>query len=283
MSKLSSGIIAGALLTLFFGVALYLRAYLPHEQVFSGDWIKFTSVDAYYQMRLIDNLAHNFPRLTAFDPYFIYPGGMGVGDIHFFNWLLAGIIWLVSLGSPTQHTIDVVGVYFPAVLGALTVIPVYFIGKELFHHWAGVIAAGLIAIIPGEFLGRSMLGFTDQHVAETLFTTTAILFLILALKTARQRQLTFSHLRHRDWSTSAKPLIYSLLSGIFLGIYLITWAGALLFVFIITVYFVIQFIIDHLKDRSTGYLGVVGVILFLATYTRAKIARWKQKNYNRHI
>ncbi len=87
--------------------------------------------------------------------------------------------------------------------------------------------------------------------------------MILAIKAARQGQLTFSHLKHRDWAMSAKPLIYSLLAGVFLGLYLITWAGALLFVFIITVYFVIQFIIDHLKDRSTGYLGVVGVILFL--------------------
>jgi len=53
------------------------------------------------------------------------------------------------------------------------------------------------------------------------------------------------------------------LAGIFLGIYLITWLGALLFVFIISVYFIIQFIIDHLKHKSTDYLCLVGVILFL--------------------
>jgi len=262
-SRFSPKLLAGIIVALFFGIALYLRVCLPYDQVFSGDWIKFTGIDAYYHMHLVDNLVHNFPRLMGFDPYFIYPGGTGVGSISFFDWLLATIIWVIGLGSPTQHTVDVVGVYFPAVLGALTVIPVYFIGKELFGHWAGVVSAGLIALLPGEFLGRSILGFTDQHVAETLFTTITILFLILAIKAARQRQLTFNHLKRRDWATSAKPLIYSLLTGIFLGIYFLTWRGALLFVFIISIYFIIQFIIDHLKHKSTDYLCLVGVVLFL--------------------
>lgn len=261
-NRLSPKLIASIILALFFGIALFLRVYFPYDRVFSGDWIKFTGVDAYYYMRIVDNLVHNFPHLSSFNPYFIYPDGGGVTSILFFGWLLAAIIWVIGLGSPTQHTIDVVSVYFPAVLGALTVIPVYFIGKELFGRWAGLIAAGLIGLLPGEFLGRSILGFTDHHVAEVLFTTIAILFLILAVKTAREKQLTFSHLNRRDWATITKPIIYSLLAGVFLGIYLLTWAGALLFVFIIFVYFIIQFIIDHLKHKSTDYLCLVGVILF---------------------
>ena len=262
MSRFSVKLLVGIVVAVFFGIALYLRIALPYDQVFSGEWIKFSGNDPYYHMRLIDNLIHNFPRLTDFDPYFIYPGGAWVGSIRFFEWFLAGLIWVIGLGSPTEHTIDVVGVYFPAVLGALTVIPVYFIGKELFNRWAGVVSAGLIAIMPGEFLGRSILGFTDNHIAETLFTTVTMLFLILAVKTARQRKLSFGHLNRQHWAESARPLIYSLLAGIFLGIYLLTWIGALLFVFVISVYFIIQFIIDHLKHKSTDYLGVVGVILF---------------------
>jgi len=250
------------IVAIFFGISLCLRVCLPYDQVFSSDWIKFTGIDAYYHMHLVDNLVHNFPHHMRVDPYFIYPGITGVSNIRFFDWLLASIIWVIGLGSPTQHTIDMVGVYFPAVLGALTVIPVYFIGKELFGRWAGVISAGLIAIFSGEFLGRSILGFTDHDVANTLFTTVAILFLILAIKTARQRELTFSHLNRRDWAISTKPLVYGLLAGIFLGVYLLTWLGALLFVFLISLYFIIQFIIDHLKHKSTDYLCLVGVILF---------------------
>jgi len=259
----SPKLVAGIIVALFFGVALYLRVVLPYDQVFVGDWIKFTGTDAYYHMRIVDNLVHNFPHLNSFDPYMLYPGGGGPGGYHFFQYLLAGITWLVGLGSPTQHTVDIVGVYFPAVLGALTVIPVYFIGKALFNRWAGVIAAGLVGLFPGEFLGRSILGFTDYHVAETLFTTIAMLFLILAVKNARQKELTFEHVKHWDLAVIAKPLIYSLLAGIFLGIYFLTWAGALLFVFIIFAYLIIQFIIDHLKGRSSAYLCFVSTITFI--------------------
>jgi len=257
------GLIAGIIVALFFGVALYLRVVLPYDQVFVGDWIKFTGVDASFFMRSVDNLVHNFPHLNSFDPYILYPGGGGPGSRTFFVYFLAGITWLVGLGSPSQHTVDIVGVYFPAVLGALTVIPVYFIGKALLSRWAGVIAAGLIAIFPGEFLGRSILGFTDYHAAEVLFTTIAMLFLILAVKSATQSGMTLKNVESWDWGTISKPFIYSLLAGIFLGIYFLTWAGALLFVFIIFAYLVVQFIIDHLKSRSTDYLCFVSTITFL--------------------
>jgi len=260
--RFSPRLIASIILAVFFGVALYLRIYLPWDQIFTSEGIKFAGADAYYHMRLVDNLLHNFPHYLTFDPYTFYPNGTVVPWPPFFDWLLAGIIWLVGLGSPTQHTVDVVSVYFPAVLGALVVIPVYFIGKELFNRWAGVISAGLIAILPGEFLARSILGFTDHHVAEVFFTTLTALFLILAIKTAQQRQLSFHHLKHRKWSVVTKPLVYSLLAGIFLGAYLLSWVGGLLFVSVIFFYFVIQFIIDHLKRKSTDYLCLVGVVPF---------------------
>jgi oligosaccharyl transferase (archaeosortase A-associated) len=264
-SRLSPELVAAIIVALLFGVALYFRIVLPYDQVFSGNWIKTTGVDGWYHMRLVDNLAHHFPHRITFDPYTFYPHGSTVIWPPFYGWLIAGTVWLVSLGSPTQHIIDVVGAYVPAILGALTIIPVYFIGKELFNRWVGVLSAGLIAIISGEFLGRSTLGYTDHHAAEALFTTVAILFLILAVKAAKQGQLSFSHVKRRDWAALKKPLIYSLLTGLFLGVYLLTWVGGLLFVFLIFAYFIIQLIVDHLRNQSTDYLAIISVPLFLVS------------------
>lgn len=262
MSENRFRVIAGILVALFFGFGLWLRVVPPYDKVFVGDWIKFTGNDAYYFMRIVDNLVQNFPHLMPFDPYGLYPETMGMGEVVFFQYFLAAVIWLIGLGSPTQHLVDVVGVYFPAVLGALTVIPVYFIGKALFSRWAGVIAAGLVVILPGEFLGRSVLGFTDYHVAETLFTAIAMMFMVLAVKEGANSGAVFDHLRNRRWGVLTKPLVYSLLAGIFLGIYFLTWAGALLFVLILFAFFVIQFIIDHLKGKPTDYLCVVSTVTF---------------------
>jgi dolichyl-diphosphooligosaccharide--protein glycosyltransferase len=263
MRKINPRLLIGVLLAAFFAISLAYRILLPYGDVFVNEWIKFTSNDAYFHMRLVDNLVHNFPHLTSFDPYFIYPGGNNVGSIHFFDLLLSVIIWIAGLGSPTQHTIDIIGAYFPSILAALAVVPTYFIAKALFNRWAGVLAAGLVAVLPGEFLGRSIVAFTDHHAAETLFTTILACFFILAVKEAGQRGLSFSHVLQRKWPVILKPLIYSVLAGLFMGIYLITWQGAPLFIFIITLYFVIQFILSHLKNRSSEYLGVIGFVVFL--------------------
>jgi dolichyl-diphosphooligosaccharide--protein glycosyltransferase len=264
--KLPAEAIAGIILAILCVISLYIRIYLPYDQIFVNGSVWFRETDAYYYIRNIEALVRNFPRFNYFDPYILYPGGGGGLARPFFAWLVAGISLLISPGIPTLHTIEVVGAYMPAILGTLTLIPVYFIGKELFNRWVGIISAALVVILPSEFLHRSLLGFTDHHVAEVLFSTVCILFLIMAIKRAREREISFSHILNRDWSIITKPLIYTLLAGIFLGIYLLTWQGGLLFIFIIFVYLVIQFIVDHLRRKSSDYLCIVSAPLFLVAF-----------------
>jgi asparagine N-glycosylation enzyme membrane subunit Stt3 len=264
-STLLQRVVVGIAIASFFAVALYLRIAFSDDVVFGGEWVKFTGVDAYWHMRIVDNLAHNFPHLNAFDPYMRYPGG-GLTSVNFpfFDYLLAGVIWIIGLGSPTQHTVDTIAPYFPPVMAALTIIPVYFIGKTLFSRWAGVFAAGLVAILPGEFLGRSILGFADHHVAETLFSTTAVMFLVLALKNAKKGQITWSQLRHPKGTGLIKPMVYGICGGVFLGTYLASWMGALLFVLIIAGFLAVQFCVEHVRKTPTHYLCLVGVATFLS-------------------
>jgi len=264
--KLPPIVIVGIILAALCGISLYIRIALPYDQIFVNDWVWFRETDAYYYMRNIETLVHNFPHFNSFDPYMLYPGGSGALARPFFAWFVAGIIRLVSLGTPTLHTMEVVGAYMPAILGTLTLIPVYFIGKELFNRWVGVISAALVVILSGEFMHRSLLGFTDHHVAEVLFSTVCILFLIMAIKRAREREISFDHILSRDWATITKPLVYTLLAGVFLGIYLLSWIGGLLFIFIIFAYLVIQFIVDHLRHKSSDYLCIVGIPLFLIAF-----------------
>jgi len=263
-NKPSPTIIVVAILATLCGLSLYLRIHLGYDSVFVGDAVWFRETDAYFYLRYIENMVHNFPHYNFFDPYMLFPGGGGLGR-PFFVWLASGVSLIVGGGSPTSHTIASVAAYLPPILGTLTIIPVYLIGKELFSRWAGIIAAALLVILPSEFLHRSLLGFTDHHIAEVLFTTTAALFVIMAIKRARDREITFHHILTRDWKVIAKPLVYALLAGLFLGIYLLTWGGGLMFAFILFAYLVIQFIVDHLRRKPTDYLCVVAVPLFLGT------------------
>ncbi|MFO7712126.1 MAG: oligosaccharyl transferase, archaeosortase A system-associated [Dehalococcoidia bacterium] len=274
MSEQSSGrvwrlppeAIAAIVVAALCGIALYIRIELPYERIFINDWIWFRETDAYYYLRHIENLVHNFPRFNTFDPYMLYPGGGEGLTRPMFAWLVAGAIRLFVGASPTLHQIASVSAYMPAILGTLTLVPVYFIGRELFSRWAGVLAAALLAILPGEFLHRSLLGFTDHHVAEALLSATAVLFLIMAVKRAREREICFGHLLARDWSTIRKPLVYTLLAGVFLGFYLLSWQGGLLFIFIMFTYLAVQFVVDHLRGRLTDYLCIIGSPLFLIAF-----------------
>jgi oligosaccharyl transferase (archaeosortase A-associated) len=262
-TQLSTTALCGIILFIIFGIALALRVSLSYENVFGGEWVQFGGNDPWYHMRLVENLVQHFPHRIAFDPFTLFPSGQTIPFAPFFDLLLGFFIWVIGLGSPTQHTIETVGAYFPAILGALVTIPVYFIGRELFNRTVGLLSAALIAILPGQYFFRSMLGFTDHHIAEVLFSTTAALFLILAIKRARENETSFSHIRSRNWGNLKKPLIYALLAGLALGIYLDTWSGGLLFVFIVFAYIVIQYIVDHLRGKSTDYLCIIGVPMFL--------------------
>jgi len=236
-------------LSICFIASLLLRIIPPYHQIFTPLGIKFAMNDAYYHMRLIDNLVYNFPHFSYYDPYFVFPGTTVIGGAHFFDWLVASTIWIAGLGSPTQATINTVGVYLPPILAALLVIPVYFIGKSVFNKWVGIIGALLVAILPGEFLGRSILGAADHHVAEVLFSTTALMFFVLAIK-----------------SVSAKwTRILAILAGVFLGVYLLTWLGGLLFILIVCLFLVIQIVSNHLRGVSSARIAAITTTAFAIT------------------
>ncbi|MBE9592865.1 MAG: oligosaccharyl transferase, archaeosortase A system-associated, partial [Proteobacteria bacterium] len=141
--------------------------------------------------------------------------------------------------------------------------PVYFIGKEMYNRGTGLLSAALIAILPGMFLSRSLLGFTDHHAAEVLFSTIAMLFFIIAVKSARKNEITFYSILRRDWISLKKPIIYSFLAGIFFGCYFLAWVGAPLFILIFLIYALVQHVVDHLRGKKTDYLCIVSMPFFI--------------------
>lgn len=262
-AKFTANTMYGSALAIIFGLAILLRTYFPYDTVFLENWIKFKWYDSWYHMRLVENLVHHFPSRIQFDPYTAFPYGQAVFFAPFPDLLLGFFIWLFSAGSPSKEMIETLGAYFPAILGALVIIPVFFIGKELFNKKVGLLAAALVMIFPGQFLLRSLLGFTDHHVAETLLISVAMLFFILALKSKSGTWVSFDKLKHKDWVMLKKPLIYSLLAGISLGLYLLSWSAGAFFIFIILLALLFQHVSDHMRSRSTDYLCIIGIPSFL--------------------
>jgi len=250
-------------LALIFGLALFIRIYFRQDDVFGSGWVRFAETDPWYHIRLLENLLQHFPQRISFDPYTFFPFGRNVFFAPFFDLILGFFVWVIGWGSPSQNTLEVVAAYFPAVAGALITIPVFFLGKELFNKNTGLICALLVAFMPGNFLARSLLGVTDHHVIEIIFRTVTLLFLILLIKSSRENEIRFSDVIHFNWGRCRKPLLFSVLCGISLAFYMLSWVGGLIFLLIIFACFVVLFIVDHLSGRNTDYLCLMGVPVFL--------------------
>jgi len=247
-----------------FLFSLYLRVYRPMPRFFAGETLLFDGNDASYHMMLAKSTLLNFQR-PWFDPMTYFPNGTEITFGPFMSWGIATISYIAGLGDPSMYTVDVVGAVFPGVLGALIVFPVYFIGRELGGRAAGLTAAIMVAVLPGQFLSRSMLGFADHHVAEVLLSTTAILFFVLAVRSGAGK-LTIASLRRGDLKAVKIPVVYSLLAGLFLGLYITAWSSGHLFFGILIAFVTFQSIVDHLRGRSMEYLGIVVTIAFLITF-----------------
>lgn len=248
-----------------FLFSFYIRGITPINTAFNRGVVGFAMDDSVFQMRLVENTIHFFPHRIFYDAFTRYPFGSQLSWGPLFDQIIAFFALIAGFikdgGMPAQMTIDTIGVFFPAIVGALVVFPVYFIGKELFDTKAGLLGAFLIAILPGQFLSRSVLGFTDHHIAEAFYTTLMMAFFIIAIKKAEN--ITLDHWLNKDWAALKKPIIYSLMAGISLGGYLLTWTTGVFFVVVFGIFILIQYVIDHFKGKSTEYLGIVGIIAYL--------------------
>ena len=295
-----------ASLCIVFAISLFIRVVLPYNTVFK-DTVRFASDDAVFHMRLVENalFGEHFPHRIFFDAYTHFPYGDYLHFAPLYDQILIFGTWLIGFGSPTRELMEAAGAFYPAILGALVVFPAYIIGRELCNKYAGFLAAVLVATLPGQFLQRSIIGFTDHHVGEVFFSTIAVMFLILAIKKAKEeipdgtvlKWLTPSEwLRSRNtpflcyagailvlfqvmplgwwvfisfvlfllalvifslWQNPNSYVFYTVLAGMALGFYMLTWIAGLFFVFIFFIFGVIQYTVSGLKGKKTDYLGVV--------------------------
>jgi oligosaccharyl transferase (archaeosortase A-associated) len=244
MRRLASGIRIGtaAWLVTFAGVALALRIGISYDAVFGHDFVRFIENDAWYHMRLVDATLRHFPQRLWFDPYLVHPGGEPVNAGPFLDWVIAGVALLLGLGAPSSHLVDVVGAYTPAVMGALFCVPIYVLGRELFSRRAGLWAAFIIGVLPGQTLIRSLVGFTDHHCAEALLSTTSLMWIVLALDSSRP-------LRRRLW--------LSALGGAALGCYLLTWSGGSVFVMVVVASTTASLVFQRLRREPADNLPLI--------------------------
>ncbi|HEY2996390.1 MAG TPA: oligosaccharyl transferase, archaeosortase A system-associated [Methylomirabilota bacterium] len=227
-------------LVLIVLVAFLVRTIFLWRAVFTGEGVNYQDSDAWYHMRLIDNLTHNFPHRATIDPYLGDPAPP-VSVPLLFDLFVGAVALVIGLGAPSPRTVEVVGALMPPILGALTTLPVYLIGQRLFDRRTGLLAAALLAIAPGQLLARSVLGFTDHHVAEALLTAITILAAVAALQAPTPRA----------------RLVRAGLTGLALSSYLMAWSGGALLVFVLCAWGAVQYVLDDARREPEDRVAVL--------------------------
>lgn len=244
----------------------YIRVDPGYANVFTnwpGNYVNIAQDDGIYHMRLVYNTLAHFPFRIFYDPFTHFPYGSPVHFGPMFTILIAGTALLLGLGSPDPHLVATVGAYMPVILGVLCVIPTYYIAKRLFGREAALIASLALAVVPAGFLGRSMLGSTDHHIAEVLFSTITLVCMIYAIDAMKKAEVTLDKLLKRDFASLKKPITYMAIAGISYGLYLLTWPGGLLVGMILFVYCIAQIVLDHMKGKSTDYVMYLAAFGFI--------------------
>lgn len=264
----------GLVKSLFYGIGVLISAVLafyirilPKDGVFlESGFIRFGENDPWYHWRNVDFLLHNFPNMLWFDPATTYPYGTPQAFAPLYDIILATAIKILQIltGNLSEEFAMTIAAYWPCFLAAVCVVVVYFVAKTFFNSRnIGLFSAFLLAIAPGQFLSRSIIGFNDHHVAEVLFSSLVILFLTMTLIKARGKDFKLGELT-KEKLTVFKPILpFAILTGLAMGTYTLIWEGALLFAFIIGIYITIQMLINHLKGEGTAYIAIIGVIVFV--------------------
>ncbi len=139
--------------------------------------------------------------------------------------------------------------YFPAFMGGITVLVMYFLGKEVLNRATGLFAAFFLAFNPG-YLQRTTAGFFDNETIGVFATLMIFLFFLKAIRTGK-----FSH---------------SLIGGIFLGYLSLSWGGyQFVYLVIPVISLILIFSNKYSENVLMSYAGVQGTgLLIFSLYSK---------------
>jgi dolichyl-phosphooligosaccharide-protein glycotransferase len=259
-----------ALFMLFFIflLALFVRAYFAYDISQDNGYIVSGGSDSYYWRRIIDYSADTGKQLF-WDPLTAYPDGIRNPrpPLYSMSVVVPGVISQNLFGS-LDDAIGFMFVWSTAFWGALTVVPTYFLGKEVFGKRAGLVAAFFLAVMPSH-VQRSVLSNADHDAIILFFAVLTFFFLLKAVKNQSQKRWVEnwrSPKSIRDgfaayFRESRTAVLYALMAGTAFGTVIMIWVGFAYVAVLILAYFLIQVMFN--RFRNIDSMGVM-VLIFIA-------------------
>ncbi len=236
-----------AYLGVIVAIAFGIRVYGPWNEVFESGRVNFLENDAWYHVRLIENQVRNWPWRVTLDPY-AASGGQFVPIAPFLDTLTASLAVVAHGRAADAVQIERIAAFLPPVLGALTIVVVWGLARRAFGRRAALLAAALLAVLPGHFLDRTLLGFYDHHALEACLAVATLWALAAAI----------------DRSASKSALRNSVVAGVVLGFYLLSWSSGAFLVAILAAWLALLVLLAKSSDDLSGAARVSGVAALTA-------------------
>jgi dolichyl-diphosphooligosaccharide--protein glycosyltransferase len=217
--------------------------------------------DPLFQLRVTEYVVENGfgSFFTWHDTMSWYPWGRNIATSSYPGVPFTGaLVYFVARALGLDVTVYQVCLYFPVLMGAITCIVVYFLGKDLGGSTTGLVAAFFMAISEA-FIGRTSLGFYDT---ENL----GIFGMVI---------IAFFFLRSLDSDRSFKDrVIYGVISGLFLGYIFASWGATKYIVGLLGLaiaFFVPRLGIKYIMGTENIAAILLGVLLAVYEYAHQRL------------
>ena len=238
-------------------VAFALRTVFAYGISADGDFALSGGSSAQYHLHVIESILNGSYSMT--DSAVNYPfGGLNVYP-PLMDFVCAGIASLLSaFGLSTAEAASASLAVFNPLIGALTCIPVYLLGKEMFGKRVGLVSALVFA-------------FLALPISTTVFSSgnpyglAAFLLAFMSLFVLKMAKAADS-----DECTRKNVLVNGIVAGIFLLLAALTWNGFRFVVVLLAVAMVLQIVSDRVRGRDfTNVLLGYAVTIIIGTVVAA--------------
>ena len=246
--KVSHGtILSFSSLLVIFIIALSVRL-LPLR------WgMSLSEFDPFEQFRFTEKIVNDgyFSWLNWRDTQRWYPWGAYVPKTNLSGLpLTAATLYLIISALGVNVGLKDFCIIFPAVMGAITCIAMYFLGKEIGGKTVGLISALILALSP-TYITRTSLGFFDDESVGVLGVILFFLFFLRAIDEKRSAE---------------SSLVHGSLAGMALGYLCLSWGAALYPIELIALFSLLIIILRRYNERLLlTYSLTFGICLFIAS------------------
>ncbi|KPV61494.1 MAG: Oligosaccharyl transferase STT3 subunit [Candidatus Bathyarchaeota archaeon BA1] len=209
--------------------------------------------DPYYQYRLTKHMVENglFAWVNWRDTMSWYPYGRDVARTSFPGLALtAASSHLVANALGLPITLYDFCVVFPVIMGALTCLVMYFLGKDIGGKDVGLFSALFLAL-SSSHISRTSLGFFDDETVGVFGILLFSLFFLRSIETERPLKTS---------------LVYAVASGLSLGYIFASWGASRYPVgMAVLLVFVLLLLRKYSSRLLFSYSITFGTALFIAT------------------